>query len=240
MYIFGRNPVKEAYRAGKTIDKLFLLKGEFDPTLNTIRTLAKEARTVVSYVDRAMLDKLSNGGNHQGVVAAVTDFSYCEVQDIINSARAKGEPLLIVLLDSITDPHNLGAIIRSAECFGAHGIVIPKHRSVSVNDTVVKVACGATEYMPIAKVTNINDVIRELKEQNIWVYATDFDGKAPKSVNLSGDIAIVIGSEGEGIHRLTKQLCDDTLTIPQYGKVNILNASVAAGIVLYEAVRQRR
>ncbi len=240
MYIFGRNPVKEAYRAGKTIDKLFLLKGEFDPTLNTIRTLAKEARTVVSYVDRAMLDKLSNGGNHQGVVAAVTDFSYCEVQDIINSARAKGEPLLIVLLDSITDPHNLGAIIRSAECFGAHGIVIPKHRSVSVNDTVVKVACGATEYMPIAKVTNINDVIRELKEQNIWVYATDFDGKAPKSVNLSGDIAIVIGSEGEGIHRLTKQLCDDTLTIPQYGKVNSLNASVAAGIVLYEAVRQRR
>ena len=240
MYIFGRNPVKEAYRAGKTIDKLFMLKGEFDPTLNTIRTLAKEARTVVSYVDRAMLDKLSNGGNHQGVVAAVTDFSYCEVQDIINSARAKGEPLLIVLLDGITDPHNLGAIIRSAECFGAHGIVIPKHRSVSVNDTVVKVACGATEYMPIAKVTNINDVIRELKEQNIWVYATDFDGKAPKSVNLSGDIAIVIGSEGEGIHRLTKQLCDDTLTIPQFGQVNSLNASVAAGIVLYEAVRQRR
>ena len=219
MYIFGRNPVKEAYRAGKTIDKLFMLKGEFDPTLNTIRTLAKEARTVVSYVDRAMLDKLSNGGNHQGVVAAVTDFSYCEVQDIINSARAKGEPLLIVLLDGITDPHNLGAIIRSAECFGAHGIVIPKHRSVSVNDTVVKVACGATEYMPIAKVTN---------------------GKAPKSVNLSGDIAIVIGSEGEGIHRLTKQLCDDTLTIPQFGQVNSLNASVAAGIVLYEAVRQRR
>ncbi len=240
MYIFGRNPVKEAYRAGKTIDKLFMLKGEFDPTLNTIRTLAKEARTVMSYVDRAMLDKLSNGGNHQGVVAAVTDFSYCEVQDIINSARTKGEPLLIVLLDSITDPHNLGAIIRSAECFGAHGIVIPKHRSVSVNDTVVKVACGATEYMPIAKVTNINDVIRELKEQNIWVYATDFDGKAPKSVNLSGDIAIVIGSEGEGIHRLTKQLCDDTLTIPQFGQVNSLNASVAAGIVLYEVVRQRR
>lgn len=240
MYIFGRNPVKEAYRAGKTIDKLFMLKGEFDPTLNTIRTLAKEARTVVSYVDRAMLDKLSNSGNHQGVVAAVTDFSYSELQDIINNARAKGEPLLIVLLDGITDPHNLGAIIRSAECFGAHGIVIPKHRSVSVNDTVVKVACGATEYMPIAKVTNINDVIRELKEQNIWVYATDFDGKPPKSVNLSGDIAIVIGSEGEGIHRLTKQLCDDTLTIPQYGQVNSLNASVAAGIVLYEAIRQRK
>ena len=238
MYIFGRNPVKEAYRAGKTVDKLYMLKGEFDPSLNSIRSLAKEARTVVSYADRALLDKLANGGNHQGVVAAVTDFTYCDVQDIIDGARAKGKSLLIVLLDGITDPHNLGAIIRSAECFGASGIVIPKHRSVSVNDTVVKVASGATEYMPIAKVTNINDVIRTLKEQNVWVYATDFDGKDPKTVNLSGDIAIVIGSEGEGIHRLTKELCDDVLTIPQYGKVNSLNASVAAGVVLYEAVRQ--
>ncbi len=240
MYIFGRNPVKEAYRSGKTVDKLYMLKGEFDPALSSIRALAKEARTVVSFADRALLDKLSGGGNHQGVVAAVTDFEYCEVQDIINRAKEKDEPLLIVLLDGITDPHNLGAIIRSAECFGAHGIVIPKHRSVSVNDTVVKVASGATEYMPIAKVTNINDVIRDLKEQNVWVYATDFDGKTPKSVNLSGNLAIVIGSEGEGIHRLTKQLCDDTLTIPQFGEVNSLNASVAAGIVLYEAVRQRR
>ena len=238
MYIFGRNPVKEAYRAGKTVDKLYMLKGEFDPSLNSIRSLAKEARTVVSYADRALLDKLANGGNHQGVVAAVTDFTYCDVQDIIDGARAKGKSLLIVLLDGITDPHNLGAIIRSAECFGASGIVIPKHRSVSVNDTVVKVASGATEYMPIAKVTNINDVIRTLKEQNVWVYATDFDGKDPKTVNLSGDVAIVIGSEGEGIHRLTKELCDDVLTIPQYGKVNSLNASVAAGVVLYEAVRQ--
>ncbi|MDE7373356.1 MAG: 23S rRNA (guanosine(2251)-2'-O)-methyltransferase RlmB, partial [Clostridia bacterium] len=204
MYIFGRNPVKEAYRAGKTVDKLYMLKGEFDPSLNSIRSLAKEARTVVSYADRALLDKLANGGNHQGVVAAVTDFTYCDVQDIIDGAREKGKSLLLVLLDGITDPHNLGAIIRSAECFGASGIVIPKHRSVSVNDTVVKVASGATEYMPIAKVTNINDVIRTLKEQNVWVYATDFDGKDPKTVNLSGDIAIVIGSEGEGTHRLTK------------------------------------
>lgn len=238
MYIFGRNPVKEAYRAGKTVDKLYMLKGEFDPSLTSIRALAKEARTAVSYADRALLDKLANGGNHQGVVAAVTDFAYCEVQDIIDGAREKGRSLLLVLLDGITDPHNLGAIIRSAECFGASGIVIPKHRSVSVNDTVVKVASGATEYMPIAKVTNINDVIRSLKEQNVWVYATDFDGKDPKTVNLSGDIAIVIGSEGEGIHRLTKELCDEVLTIPQYGEVNSLNASVAAGVVLYEAVRQ--
>ena len=217
MYIYGRNPVKEAYRAGKTIDKLFLQKGEFDPMLSQVHKLAKEARTVTSYVDKNMLDKLSNGGNHQGVVAAVTDFEYCDVDDILNLAKSKNEPLLIVLLDGITDPHNLGAIIRSAECFGAHGIVIPKHRSVGVNDTVVKVACGATEHMLIAKVTNI-----------------------PKDANLNGNLAIVIGSEGEGIHRLTKELCDDTLTIPQYGMVNSLNASVAAGIVLYEAIRQRR
>lgn len=240
MYIYGRNPVKEAYRAGKTIEKLFIVKGEFDPTLSTIRKLAKEQRTVVSLVDKATLDKLANGGNHQGVVASVTDFEYADIDDMFALAKQKDEPLLVVLLDGITDPHNLGAIIRSAECFGAHGIIIPKHRSVSVNDTVVKVACGATEHMLIAKVTNINDAIRELKDRNVWVYATDFDGDAPKTVNLNGDIAIVIGSEGEGIHRLTKELCDATLTIPQYGKVNSLNASVAAGIVLYEAIRQRK
>ncbi|MBQ9276221.1 MAG: 23S rRNA (guanosine(2251)-2'-O)-methyltransferase RlmB [Clostridia bacterium] len=240
MYIYGRNPVKEAYRAGKTIDKLFIIKGEFDPTLGAIRKLAKEQRTVVSLVDRNTLDKMTNGGNHQGVVASVTDFEYADVDDIVALAKEKNEPLLVVILDGITDPHNLGAIIRSAECFGAHGIIIPKHRSVTVNDTVIKVACGATEHILVAKVTNINDAIRDLKDQGVWVYATDFDGEAPKTVNLSGDIAIVIGSEGEGIHRLTKELSDGVLTIPQYGKVNSLNASVAAGIVLYEAVRQRR
>ena len=185
------------------------------------------------------MDKLSEGGNHQGVLAQITDFDYCTVEDIMAKAESQDEDLLIVLLDGITDPHNLGAIVRSAECFGAHGIVIPKHRSVGVNDTVVKVASGATEHMLIAKVTNINDTIRMLKEHNVWVYATDFDGKAPKSANLTGKVAIVIGSEGEGIKKLTKELCDDTLTIPEYGKINSLNASVATGIVLYEAVRQR-
>ena len=240
MYIYGRNPVKEAYRAGKTIEKLFILKGEFDPTLGAIRKLAKEQRTVVSLVDKTALDKMANGGNHQGVVASVTDFEYSDVDDILALAKEKNEPALIVILDGITDPHNLGAIIRSAECFGAHGIIIPKHRSVSVNDTVIKVACGATEHILVAKVTNINDAIRDLKNKGVWIYATDFDGDAPKTVNLNGDIAIIIGSEGEGIHRLTKDLSDATLTIPQYGKVNSLNASVAAGIVLYEATRQRR
>ena len=240
MIIYGRNPVKEAYRAGKTIEKLYLPKGAPDPVLSPIYKMAKEKRTVISYVDKFTMDKLSEGGNHQGVLAQITDFDYSSVEDILALAKERGEDLLIVLLDGITDPHNLGAIVRSAECFGAHGIVIPKHRSVSVNDTVVKVASGATEHMLIAKVTNINDTIRMLKEHNVWVYATDFDGKAPKATNLTGDVAIVIGSEGEGIHKLTKELCDDTLTIPEYGKINSLNASVATGIILYEAVRQRR
>lgn len=239
MFIYGRNSVKEAYLAGKTVDKLYLVKGESDPALNKVRALAKDARTVISYCDKAMLDKLSEGGNHQGVVAAVTDFEYAQLDDIISSARAKGEPLLLVLLDGITDPHNLGAILRSAECFGAHGVVIPKHRSACVNETVIKVSSGAAEHIPVAKVTNLNDAIRALKEQNVWVYATDFDGEPPKCANLTGDIAIVIGSEGEGIHRLTKELSDAVLTIPQYGKVNSLNASVAAGVALYEAARQR-
>ena len=240
MIIYGRNPVKEAYRAGKTIEKLYLPKGAPDPVLSPIYKMAKEKRTVISYVDKFTMDKLSEGGNHQGVLAQITDFDYSSVEDILALAKERDEDLLIVLLDGITDPHNLGAIVRSAECFGAHGIVIPKHRSVGVNDTVVKVASGATEHMLIAKVTNINDTIRMLKEHNVWVYATDFDGKAPKLANLTGNVAIVIGSEGEGIHKLTKELCDDTLTIPEYGKINSLNASVATGIILYEAVRQRR
>ena len=240
MIIYGRNPVKEAYRAGKTIEKLYLPKGAPDPVLSPIYKMAKEKRTVISYVDKFTMNKLSEGGNHQGVLAQITDFDYSSVEDILALAKERDEDLLIVLLDGITDPHNLGAIVRSAECFGAHGIVIPKHRSVSVNDTVVKVASGATEHMLIAKVTNINDTIRMLKEHNVWVYATDFDGKAPKETNLTGNVAIVIGSEGEGIHKLTKELCDDTLTIPEYGKINSLNASVATGIILYEAVRQRR
>jgi 23S rRNA (guanosine2251-2'-O)-methyltransferase len=239
MIIYGRNPVKEAYRAGKTIEKLYLPKGAPDPVLSPIYKMAKEKRTVISYVDKFTMDKLSEGGNHQGVLAQITDFDYCTVEDIMAKAESQDEDLLIVLLDGITDPHNLGAIVRSAECFGAHGIVIPKHRSVGVNDTVVKVASGATEHMLIAKVTNINDTIRMLKEHNVWVYATDFDGKAPKSANLTGKVAIVIGSEGEGIKKLTKELCDDTLTIPEYGKINSLNASVATGIILYEVVRQR-
>lgn len=240
MIIYGRNPVKEAYRAGKTVEKLYMLKNESDPSLSQVFKLAKEQRTVVSYVDRPTLDKLCAMGNHQGVAAIVTDFEYCAPEDIYALAKSKNEPLFILLLDGITDPHNFGAIIRSAECFGVHGIIIPKHRSVSVTDTVVKVASGATEHTLIAKVTNINDAIRELKENGVWVYAADLNGEKLKTVNLNGDLAIVIGSEGEGVHRLTRELCDGAVTIPEYGKINSLNASVAAGVIMYEAVRQRK
>ena len=239
MIIYGRNPVREAFRSGKTVEKLYLVKGEPDMQLSQIFGLAKDRKIPVSYIDHRAMEQLAGGGNHQGVAAQITDFEYCSVDNIIALAEERGEKLLIVLLDGITDPHNLGAIIRSAECFGAHGIVIPKHRSVSVNDTVVKVASGATEHMLVAKVTNINDTIRELKERNVWVYACAFDGKPPKCADFKDNTAIVVGSEGDGIKRLTKELCDDTVTIPEFGKINSLNASVAAGVVLYEAARQR-
>ena len=239
MLIYGRNPVREAFRAGKTAEKIFFVKGERDARLSALFSEAKEKGVTVEYVDRAVMDKLTGGGNHQGVAARVTDFSYCSTEDIVARAKERGESLLVVLLDGITDPHNFGAIVRSAECFGAHGIVIPARRSVGVTDTVVKVASGATEHMLIAKVTNLNDVIREFKQRNIWVYACDFGGQTPCSTDLTGDVALIVGSEGTGVHRLTRELADGVITIPEYGKINSLNASVAAGEVLYEAARQR-
>ena len=239
MLVYGRNPVREAFRAGKTAAKIFFVKGERDARLSALISEAKEKGVTVEYVDRAVMDKLTGGGNHQGVAARVTDFSYCSTEDIVARAKERGESLLVVLLDGITDPHNFGAIVRSAECFGAHGIVIPARRSVGVTDTVVKVASGATEHMLIAKVTNLNDVIREFKERNIWVYACDFGGQTPCSTDLTGDVALIVGSEGTGVHRLTRELADGVITIPEYGKINSLNASVAAGVVLYEAARQR-
>ena len=239
MLIYGRNPVREAFRAGKTAEKIFFVKGERDARLSALFSEAKEKGVTVEYVDRAVMDKLTGGGNHQGVAARVTDFSYCSTEDIVARAKERGESLLVVLLDGITDPHNFGAIVRSAECFGAHGIVIPARRSVGVTDTVVKVASGATEHMLIAKVTNLNDVIREFKQRNIWVYACDFGGQTPCSTDLTGDVALIVGSEGTGVHRLTRELADGVVTIPEYGRINSLNASVAAGVVLYEAARQR-
>ena len=239
MLIYGRNPVREAFRAGKTAEKIFFLKGERDARLSALFSEAKERGVPVEYVERGVLDRMTEGGNHQGVAARVTDFAYSSLEDIFACAEERVEKLLIVLLDGITDPHNFGAIVRSAECFGAHGIVIPSRRSVGVTETVVKVASGATEHMRIAKVTNINDTIRELKERNVWVYACDFGGKPPKCADFKDNTALVVGSEGTGVHRLTRELCDGVVTIPEYGKINSLNASVAAGIVLYETARQR-
>ena len=239
MLIYGRNPVREAFRAGKTAEKIYFVKGERDARLSELFSEAKKRGATVEYVEKAVLDRLCGGGNHQGVAAQVTDFSYCSPDDILALAAERGEKACIVLLDGITDPHNFGAIVRSAECFGAHGMIIPARRSVTVTDTVVKVASGATEHMLIAKVTNLNDAIRELKERNVWVYACDFGGEPPKQVDFKDDIAIVVGSEGTGVHRLTRELCDGVVTIPEYGKINSLNASVAAGVVLYEIARQR-
>ena len=239
MIIYGKNPVREAVRAGKTIDKLFVAGEERDPSLSQIISAAKEAGATVVSSDRRALDKIAEGGNHQGIAAQVTDFVYSSLDDIFAEAEARGQKMLVVLLDGITDPHNHGAIIRSAECLGAHGVVIPKHRSVSVNDTAVKAASGATAYMKVAKVTNINDAIRELKERNVWVYACDFGGQPPFCADFKDNTALVVGSEGKGVKRLTRELCDGVVTIPECGKINSLNASVAAGIMLYEAAKQR-
>ena len=198
MLIYGRNPVREAFRAGKTAEKIFFVKGERDARLSALFSEAKEKGVPVEYVERAVMDKLTGGGNHQGVAARVTDFSYSSLDDILSIAESRGEKLLVVLLDGITDPHNLGAIVRSAECFGAHGIVIPARRSVGVTDTVVKVSSGATEHMAIAKVTNLNDAIRELKERNVWVYACDFGGEAGSAPSHAGALRRRHHHPGEG------------------------------------------
>lgn len=239
MIVYGKNAVREALSGDTPIEKLLIEKGNFDKSLNEIIRLAKQKGVLVSFVDKRALTEKAGCPNHQGTVLIKGEFEYSSVEDMLSLAKSKGEKVLLIILDGITDPHNLGAILRSAECFGAHGVVISKHRSAVVNGTVIKTSAGAAEHIMVAKVTNINDTIRELKESGVWVYATDFDGDAPSNVDLSGNIAIVIGSEGEGIKRLTKELCDGTLTIPQFGKVNSLNASVATGITLYECTRQR-
>ncbi len=239
MIVYGKNAVREALSGDDVIEKVLIEKGNFDKALSDIVKLAKERRAVLQFVDKGALTQKAGTSNHQGAVLIKGEFDYCSLDDILELAKSKGEKLLIVICDSICDPHNLGAILRSAECFGAHGVIIPKHRSCPVNGTVIKASAGAAEHILVAKVTNVNDAIRELKEQNVWVYATDFDGEDISKTDLVGDVAIVIGNEGDGIKRLTKELCDATVTIKQYGKVNSLNASVACGISLYEVTRQR-
>lgn len=238
--IEGRNSVLELLETGKDINKIFIEKGEKHGSINKIIGIARDRKIVIVEVEKAKLNQMAQTDNHQGVIAIVPPFDYCEVDDIINEAKQRNEPAFILILDGIEDPHNLGSIIRTAETAGVHGIIIPKRRACSVNSTVYKVASGAVEHMKIARVNNITDTMKYLKENDIWIYGTEMNAdKYYYQENLSGAIALVIGSEGFGMSRLVKENCDVLLKIPMKGTITSLNASVSAGIVMYEAVKQR-
>ncbi len=237
--IEGRNAVMEAFRAGKTIDRLFVLDGCQDGPVKSIVREAKKTDCIITFVKKERLDQLSETEKHQGVIAYAAAYEYAEVEDILKAAEEKGEPPFIIFLDSIEDPHNLGAIIRTAHQAGAHGIIIPKRRAVGLTATVAKVSAGAINYLPVAKVTNLSVTIEELKEKGLWFVCADMEGELMYQLNLKGPIGLVIGSEGEGVGRLVKEKCDFTAKIPMFGKVDSLNASVAMGIMAYEIVRQR-
>ena len=239
MKIEGRNAVREAIVSGKTIDKVIIRKGSKDKVVNEILDMCRAHKVKFQFVDGVVLDRESATKAHQGVIAYVEDFKYATVSDILAVASERGEDHFILILDGIEDPHNLGSIIRVAECLGVHGIIIGKNRACQVNETVVKVSAGAINHMKIARVTNIHNEIENLKKSNIWVYACELGGTPVEDVDLSGNIAIVIGSEGFGCSALTKKICDGVVTLKMKGKVNSLNASVAAGIVLYETVQRR-
>ena len=239
--IEGRNALTEALRSGRTIDKVFIAAGETDRGLQRLAADAKEAGAVVVPVDRRKLDAMSQSHSHQGVIALVAAREYFSVEDILEEAASRGEAPLIVICDELSDPHNLGAILRTAECAGAHGVIIPKRRSVGLTAVVAKASAGAVEYMKVARVTNITATIEELKKQGVWIFGTAAEGSIPMyEADLKGPAAIVIGSEGDGMSRLVLQSCDVTVHIPMKGKITSLNASNAASILLYEAVRQRR
>ena len=230
----------ELLETGKDINKIFIEKGEKHGSINKIIGIARDRKIVTVEVDKNKLNQMAQTENHQGVIAIVPPFDYCEVQDILDEAKTRGEQPFILILDGIEDPHNLGAIIRTAETAGVHGIIIPKRRACSVNSTVYKVASGAVEHMKIARVNNLNDEIKYLKENNVWIYGTAIEAtKYYYEENLTGSIALIIGNEGEGLSRLVRENCDVLLKIPMKGKISSLNASVSAGIVMYEAVKQR-
>ncbi|MBE5755902.1 MAG: 23S rRNA (guanosine(2251)-2'-O)-methyltransferase RlmB [Clostridia bacterium] len=235
----GKNPVRELLNTTENIEKVMIVDGTNDAELRAIQKQARDRGLKVEFADRRALDKLSETGHHQGVIAIYSDFKYADLKTIIKQTKDAGKDILFVVLDEVLDPHNLGSVIRVAECAGATGVIIPNRRSATVNETVVRTSAGATAYMPVIKVSNLNQAIEEMKENNIWVYAADMDGEQMYKTNLKGDIALVIGGEGTGVKQLTRKLCDGIISIPMYGKVNSLNASVSAGIVLYEAVRQR-
>lgn len=239
MKIEGKNPVRELLKTNETIEKIVILNGTTDTELRRFQQIAKDKKIKIEFVDKVVLDKMSETGHHQGIIAIQNDFKYAELDEVILKSRNEGKDILFIVLDEVLDPHNLGSVIRVAECAGATGVIIPSRRSASVNETVVRTSAGATAYVPVIKVNNLNYAIEEMKKANIWVYAADMDGDEMCKTNLKGDIALVIGGEGTGIRELTKKLCDGVISIPMFGKVNSLNASVSAGIVLYEAVRQR-
>ena len=237
--IEGRNAVLEAFRSGKCVDKLFILDGCQD---GPVRTIAREARkkdTIINYVAKERLDQISETGKHQGVIAVSAAYEYAEVEDILAAAEAKGEPPFIIILDGIEDPHNLGAILRTANQVGAHGVIIPKHRAVGITPTVAKTSAGAINYTPVVKVTNIGKTMDELKERGMWFACADMDGEVIYRQNLTGSIGLVIGNEGSGVSRLVKEKCDFISSIPMKGDIDSLNASVAAGVLAFEVVRQR-
>lgn len=237
--VIGRNPVLEAIKSGRPIDKILIKKGKYEGSMVPLIKKAKEMGIIIQETDRAKLDALAEGENHQGVIAYVSAHSYVSVDDILKNAEDKGEAPFVIICDKITDPHNLGAIIRTANCVGAHGVIIPKRSSAGINSTVAKTSAGAVEYTGVAKVTNIADTIDKLKKKGLWIAAADMDGGSMYKTDLKGALGIVVGSEGSGVSRLVKEKCDFIISIPMYGEINSLNASVAAGVVMYEAVRQR-
>lgn len=238
--IEGRNAVLEAFRSGKTIDKLFVLDGCQDGPIKSILREAKKQNTLINFVTKDRLDQISETKKHQGVIAFAAAYEYAEVEDLLKVAEEKGEPPFLLLLDNIEDPHNLGAIIRTANLAGAHGVIIPKRRAVGLTATVAKASAGAINYTPVAKVTNLSNTIKELKEKGLWFVCADMEGTTMYELDLKGPIGLVIGSEGEGVSKLVKENCDFIASIPMAGDIDSLNASVAAGILAYEIVRQRK
>ncbi len=237
--IEGRNAVLEAFRSGKTIDKLFVLDGCQDGPVRSITREARKHDTIVNFVTRERLDQLSETKKHQGVIAFAAAYEYAQVEDMLAAAKEKGEPPFLLLLDNMEDPHNLGAIIRTANLAGAHGVIIPKRRAAGLTATVAKTSAGAINYTPVAKVANLSHTIRELKEKGLWFVCADMGGTRMYDLDLKGPIGLVIGSEGEGVSKLVKENCDFTAAIPMAGEIDSLNASVAAGVLSYEIVRQR-
>ena len=237
--IEGRNAVIEAFRSGKTIDRVFILDNCQDGPIMTIKREAKKTDGLIKYVSRERLDQMSETGKHQGVIAYAAAYEYAQVEDILKLAEEKQEPPFLILLDNIEDPHNLGAIIRTANLAGAHGVIIPKNRAVGLTAAVARTSAGALNYTPVAKVTNLVKTMEELKKKGMWFVCADMDGTRMYDLNLTGSIGLVIGNEGEGVGRLVKENCDFIASIPMKGNIDSLNASVAAGVLAYEIVRQR-